>query len=127
MYIFIQEKNDNMYYFIMIFFCILQMLKVIKFMEKEDIFKLIEKLGLKFIIEEWLLEGKEFMRNVMMKWLLVGDVMLEMIIVYFFFFCVVQKYWIEILYEGFNDDEVVVGKQYKWLILKYVKNIEENC
>lgn len=55
-------------------------------MEKEDIFKLIEKLGLKFIIEEWLLEGKEFMRNVMMKWLLVGDVMLEMIIVYFFFF-----------------------------------------
>lgn len=96
-------------------------------MEKEDIFKLIEKLGLKFIIEEWLLEGKEFMRNVMMKWLLVGDVMLEMIIVYFFLLCVVQKYWIEILYEGFNDDEVVVGKQYKWLILKYVKNIEENC
>lgn len=81
-------------------------------MEKEDIFKLIEKLGLKFIIEEWLLEGKEFMRNVMMKWLLVGDVMLEMIIVYFFFLCIVQKYWIEILYEGFNDDEVVVGKQY---------------
>lgn len=99
-----------MYHFIMIFFCILQMLKATKSMEKEDIFKLTEKLGLKLTTEERSLEGKEFMRNVMMKWLPVGDAMLEMIIVHLPSPCVAQKYRTEILYEGPNDDEVAVGK-----------------
>lgn len=71
-------------------------------MEKEDIFKLTEKLGLKLTTEE--------RRNVMMKWLPVGDAMLEMIIVHLPSPCVAQKYRTEILYEGPNDDEVAVGK-----------------
>lgn len=92
------------------FLGILQMLKATKSMEKEEIFKLTGKLGLQLSTEERSLEGKEFMRNVMMKWLPVGEAMLEMIIVYLPSPCVAQKYRTDILYEGPNDDEVAVGK-----------------
>lgn len=78
-------------------------------MEKAEIFKLTEKLGLQLTSEEKALEGKAFMRNIMMKWLPVGDAMLEMIILHLPSPCVAQKYRTETLYEGPNDDEAAIG------------------
>lgn len=80
-------------------------------MEKEEIFKMTDKVGLQLSSEERALEGKELMRNVMMKWLPVGDAMLEMIIVHLPSPDEAQKYRTDILYEGPNDDEVSIGKK----------------
>nr|XP_022292607.1 elongation factor 2-like [Crassostrea virginica] len=86
-----------------------KMLKATKSMEKAEIFKLTEKLGLQLTSEEKALEGKAFMRNIMMKWLPVGEAMLEMIILHLPSPCVAQKYRTETLYEGPNDDEAAIA------------------
>jgi elongation factor 2 len=107
------------------------MLKATKGMAKEEIFKMTDKVGLQLSSEERALEGKELMRNVMMKWLPVGDAMLEMIIVHLPSPEVAQKYRTDILYEGPNDDEVAIGKTSSALphkivdfVLTYWKNFE---
>lgn len=77
---------------------------------KEKLFVLVEKMGVKFIVEDKELEEKQFFKVIMRKWFLVGDVMLQMIVIYFLFFVIVQRYRMENLYEGFDDDVVVIGK-----------------
>lgn len=77
---------------------------------KEKLFVLVEKMGVKFIVEDKELEEKQFLKVIMRKWFLVGDVMLQMIVIYFLFFVIVQRYCMENLYEGFDDDVVVIGK-----------------
>lgn len=77
---------------------------------KEKLFVLVEKMGVKFIVEDKELEEKQFLKVIMRKWFLVGDVMLQMIVIYFLFFVIVQRYRMENLYEGFDDDVVVIGK-----------------
>lgn len=77
---------------------------------KEKLFVLVEKMGVKFIVEDKELEEKQFLKVIMRKWFLVGDVMLQMIVIYFLFFVIVQRYRMENLYEGLDDDVVVIGK-----------------
>lgn len=81
---------------------------------KEKLFVLVEKMGVKFIVEDKELEEKQFLKVIMRKWFLVGDVMLQMIVIYFLFFVIVQRYRMENLYEGFDDDVVVIGKYDKY-------------
>lgn len=85
---------------------------------KEKLFVLVEKMGVKFIVEDKELEEKQFLKVIMRKWFLVGDVMLQMIVIYFLFFVIVQRYRMENLYEGFDDDVVVIGKYDIWFELK---------
>lgn len=88
---------------------IFKVFDVIMNFKKEEIVKLIEKLDIKLDSEDKDKEGKFLLKVVMCCWLFVGDVLLQMIIIYLFFFVMVQKYCCEFLYEGFLDDEVVMG------------------
>lgn len=59
----------------------------------------------------------------MCKFLFVVDVFMEMMIFYFLFFVIVQKYCMEIFYEGFQDDEFVIvicDCDFKGLFMFYV-------
>lgn len=85
------------------------MFDVIMNFKKEEIVKLYEKLNIKLILEEKEFEGKLLLKVIMKKWFLVGEVLFQMIIIYLFFFVRVQKYRMELFYEGFLDDFVVFG------------------
>ncbi|KAF6023433.1 eef-2 [Bugula neritina] len=76
---------------------------------KEDAHKLIEKMGVKLTGDDKDLIGKPLMKLVMRKWLPAGDAMLQMITMYLPSPVTSQKYRIELLYEGPNDDEIAVS------------------
>ena len=77
--------------------------------KKEACEKLIEKLGLKFSNEEKELEGKPLMKLMMHKWLPAGDALLQMITIHLPSPVTAQKYRMELLYEGPQDDAAAIG------------------
>jgi len=53
---------------------------------------------------------KQLMKVIMRKWLPAGDALLQMITIHLPSPVTAQKYRMELLYEGPNDDEAAVGK-----------------
>jgi len=76
---------------------------------KEDCHKLCEKMSVKLVGDEKELIGKPLMKVVMRKWLPAGDALLQMITMYLPSPVTSQKYRVELLYEGPNDDEVALS------------------
>jgi len=77
--------------------------------KKEMADKLIEKLEIKLTAEERESEGKPLMKAVMKKWLPAGDALLQMITIHLPSPVTAQRYRMELLYEGPQDDEVALG------------------
>jgi elongation factor 2 len=79
--------------------------------KKDEVEKLIEKLGIKekLKFEELQQEGKPLMKSVMRNWLPAGDAMFMMIVVHLPSPVTAQKYRTEMLYEGPLDDETAVA------------------
>ncbi|GMT00612.1 hypothetical protein PENTCL1PPCAC_22786, partial [Pristionchus entomophagus] len=77
--------------------------------KKDEVNKLVEKLGIKLSHEEQDLEGKPLMKVFMRKWLPAGDTMLQMICIHLPSPVTAQKYRMEMLYEGPHDDEAAVA------------------
>lgn len=76
---------------------------------KENAHKLIEKLGIKLSAEEKELVDKPLLKLVMRRWLPAGDALLQMITIHLPSPVTAQRYRMELLYEGPNDDEAAVG------------------
>jgi elongation factor 2 len=77
--------------------------------KKETYTKLLEKLDIKLDVEERALEGKPLLKTVMRKWLPAGDALLMMIAIHLPSPVTAQKYRMEMLYEGPDDDECAIG------------------
>jgi len=76
---------------------------------KEEAIALAEKIGVKLTEEDKDNEEKQLMKVIMRKWLPAGDAMLQMITIHLPSPVTAQKYRMELLYEGPNDDEAAVG------------------
>lgn len=88
----------------------LQVIDVIMNVKKDETAKLLDKLGVKLSTEEKDLEGKPLMKAMMRKWLPAGDTLLQMICIHLPSPVTAQKYRMELLYEGPQDDEVAIGQ-----------------
>jgi len=77
--------------------------------KKDETTKLLEKLQVKLNAEDREKEGKPLLKVVMRKWLPAGDAMLKMITIHLPSPVVAQKYRMEMLYEGPQDDDAAVG------------------
>lgn len=77
--------------------------------KKEETAQLLTKLNIKLGSDEKDLEGKPLMKVMMRKWLPAGDTMLQMICIHLPSPVTAQKYRMEMLYEGPQDDEVAVA------------------
>ncbi|PFX27708.1 Elongation factor 2 [Stylophora pistillata] len=77
--------------------------------KKEETAKMLEKLNVKLSAEEKELEGKPLLKKVMQKWLPAGDALLQMITIHLPSPVSAQKYRVELLYEGPQDDPVALG------------------
>lgn len=77
--------------------------------KKEEIPKLLEKLEIKLSNEEKDLEGKPLLKVMMRKFLPAADALLEMMIIHLPSPKTAQKYRMETLYEGPNDDESAIA------------------
>ncbi|CAH3033038.1 unnamed protein product [Pocillopora meandrina] len=77
--------------------------------KKEETAKLLEKLNVKLTGDEKDLEGKPLLKKVMQKWLPAGDALLQMITIHLPSPVTAQKYRVELLYEGPQDDPVALG------------------
>lgn len=77
--------------------------------KKEETTKLLEKLNVKLSTEEKELEGKPLLKITMKKWLPAGDALLQMITIHLPSPVRAQKYRMELLYEGPQDDPVALG------------------
>lgn len=77
--------------------------------KKDEVAKLVDKLGIKLAHDEKDLEGKPLMKVFMRKWLPAGDTMLQMICIHLPSPVTAQKYRMEMLYEGPHDDEAAVA------------------
>jgi elongation factor 2 len=77
--------------------------------KKEETAKLLDKLGVKLAGDEKDLEGKPLMKVMMRKWLPAGETMMQMICMFLPSPVTAQKYRIELLYEGPQDDEVAIA------------------
>jgi len=76
---------------------------------KEDALKLAEKIGVKLTVEDKDNQEKQLMKVIMRKWLPAGDALLQMITIHLPSPVTAQKYRMELLYEGPNDDEAAIG------------------
>jgi len=76
----------------------------------EEAIALAEKIGVKLTPEEKDCHEKQLMKVIMRKWLPAGDALLQMITIHLPSPVTAQKYRMELLYEGPNDDEAAVGK-----------------
>jgi len=76
---------------------------------KEEALQLVEKLGIKLTSEDKENHDKQLLKVVMRKWLPAGDALLQMITIHLPSPVTAQKYRMELLYEGPNDDEVCVA------------------
>jgi len=86
--------------------------KVFKFCmheTKDKALALIEKIGIKLNSEEKELSDKPLLKLVMRKWLPAGEALLQMITIHLPSPVTAQKYRMELLYEGPNDDEAAVA------------------
>merc|ERR1712198_757683 len=70
---------------------------------------LIEKLSIKLTSEEKELETKQLLKTVMRKWIPAGDTLLEMITIHLPSPVTAQRYRMEMLYEGPQDDPAALG------------------
>jgi len=83
--------------------------KAIMEFQKETYEKLLSKLEVPMTTEEKSLEGKPLLKSVMRKWLPAGDALLMMIAIHLPSPVTAQKYRMEMLYEGPNDDETAIA------------------
>merc|ERR1712168_1231056 len=88
---------------------IYKLFKSIMDFQKETYEKLLTKLGIKLDGEEKAMEGKPLLKSVMRKWLPAGDALLMMIAIHLPSPVTAQKYRMEMLYEGPDDDECAIG------------------
>nr|XP_019012585.1 elongation factor 2 [Kwoniella pini CBS 10737]OCF51366.1 elongation factor 2 [Kwoniella pini CBS 10737] len=77
--------------------------------KKDEIPTLLEKLEIKLVGDEKDLEGKQLLKTVMKKFLPAGDSLLEMIVINLPSPVTAQKYRVETLYEGPQDDESAIA------------------
>jgi len=77
--------------------------------QKDTYEKLLGKLEVPLSTEEKAMEGKPLLKSVMRKWLPAGDALLMMIAIHLPSPVTAQKYRMEMLYEGPNDDESALG------------------
>jgi len=77
--------------------------------KKEEIEKLLTKLGVVLKGEEKEDDGKKLLKTVMRKWLPAGEALLQMITIHLPSPLTAQRYRCEMLYEGPMDDEAAVG------------------
>jgi len=77
--------------------------------KKEEAARLIEKLNIKLKGEDKDKEGKDLLKVVMRTWLPAGDAMFEMITIHLPSPITAQRYRMELLYEGPQDDEAAKG------------------
>jgi len=83
--------------------------KAIMEFQKDTYEKLLSKLEVPMTAEEKSLEGKPLLKSVMRKWLPAGDALLMMIAIHLPSPVTAQKYRMEMLYEGPNDDETAIA------------------
>jgi len=76
---------------------------------KEEALELAEKIGVKLTAEDKDNQDKQLMKVIMRKWLPAGDALLQMITIHLPSPVTAQKYRMELLYEGPNDDEAAIG------------------
>lgn len=88
---------------------IYKMFDAIMNFKKEETKKLVEKLEIKLSSEEKEMEGKPLLKRTMQKWLPAGDSLLQMITIHLPSPVTAQKYRMELLYEGPQDDPVALG------------------
>ncbi|KAK3097811.1 hypothetical protein FSP39_013409 [Pinctada imbricata] len=86
-----------------------KILQILHAQDKKEVFEYTEKIGVRLSLEEKELEGKALTKTVMMKWLPVGDAMLEMILVHLPSPVQAQRYRTDLLYEGPKDDLAAIG------------------
>jgi len=77
--------------------------------KKEEIDKILAKIGVQLKGEEKDDDGKKLLKTVMRKWLPAGEALLQMITIHLPSPLTAQKYRCEMLYEGPMDDEAAVG------------------
>jgi len=77
--------------------------------KKEEIEKLLTKLGVVLKGEEKEDDGKKLLKTVMRKWLPAGEALLQMITIHLPSPLTAQRYRCEMLYEGPMDDEAALG------------------
>ncbi|KAF8953529.1 Elongation factor 2 [Entomortierella lignicola] len=77
--------------------------------KKDVAFSMLEKLNIAMKSDEKELEGKALLKNVMKKFLPAGEALLEMIVIHLPSPVTAQKYRVENLYEGPQDDECAVS------------------
>jgi elongation factor 2 len=76
---------------------------------KETYEKLLTKLNIKLSTEDKELEGKPLIKKIMQKWLPAGETMLQLITIHLPSPVTAQKYRVEMLYEGPQDDAAALG------------------
>jgi elongation factor 2 len=76
---------------------------------KEDVFKMTDKLKIELKQDDREKEGKHLLRAILQKWLPAGDVLFQMITIHLPSPVTAQKYRMELLYEGPFDDEAAVA------------------
>lgn len=76
---------------------------------KEETAKLLEKLNVELKGDEKHEEGKNLLKIVMRKWLPAGDALLQMIAIHLPSPVTAQRYRMELLYEGPQDDEAAIA------------------
>ncbi|KAH0359852.1 P-loop containing nucleoside triphosphate hydrolase protein, partial [Aureobasidium melanogenum] len=77
--------------------------------KNEEVFKLCEKLDIKLTGEEKELQQKQLLKTVMRKFLPAADALLEMMVLHLPSPATAQKYRMETLYEGPQDDEAAIA------------------
>lgn len=88
---------------------IMKLFKAIMEERDDEVDKLLNAINVTLKGDEKDLRGKPLLKRVMQKWLPAGDAILEMIVLHLPSPAVAQKYRMELLYEGPNDDEVSVA------------------
>ena len=86
--------------------------------KKEETAKLLEKLNIVLKGDDKEKDGKNLLKVVMRTWLPAGDTLLQMIAIHLPSPVTAQKYRMEILYEGPNDDEAAVGKSIYYIFIQ---------
>lgn len=89
----------------------MQVFDAIMNFKKDEIPKLLEKLGIASKLESPAKEeeGKPLLKYVMRTWLPAGETLLQMIAIHLPSPVTAQKYRMELLYEGPHDDEAAIG------------------
>jgi len=77
--------------------------------KKDVVATLIDRLNIKLEADEKEMEGKPLMKAMMKRWLPAADALLQMITIHLPSPATSQKYRMELLYEGPQDDEAAIG------------------